>query len=112
MASQAQRAEDYSGITDRYIEQGATRADKLGNRGPIVFDQSGKLSQHILDAYWETGFYVFEGLVGSEEIKLLREEMAELLKRMHSMLYPQWELPQLVVKEWKSERNSPCCEEK
>ena len=81
MASQAQRAEDYSGIMDRYIEQGATRADKLGNRGPIVFDQSGKLSQHILDAYWETGFYVFEGLVGLEEIKLLREEMAELLDR-------------------------------
>ena len=81
MASQAQRAEDYSGIMDRYIEQGATRADKLGNRGPIAFDQSGKLSQHILDAYWETGFYVFEGLVGLEEIKLLREEMAELLDR-------------------------------
>ena len=81
MASQAQRAEDYAGIMDRYIEQGATRADKLGNRGPIVFDQSGKLSQHILDAYWETGFYVFEGLVGLEEIKLLREEMAELLDR-------------------------------
>ena len=81
MASQAQRAEDYSGIMDRYIQQGATRADKLGNRGPIVFDQSGKLSQHILDAYWETGFYVFEGLVGLEEIKLLREEMAELLDR-------------------------------
>ena len=81
MASQAQRAEDYSGIMDRYIEQGATRADKLGNRGPIVFDQSGKLSQHILDAYWQTGFYVFEGLVELQEIKLLREEMAELLDR-------------------------------
>ena len=77
MASQAQRAEDYSGIMDRYIEQGATRADKLGNRGPIAFDQSGKLSQHILDAYWETGFYVFEGLVGLEEIKLLRKELEQ-----------------------------------
>ena len=81
MTNQAQHAEDQSEIMDRYVEQGELRAAKLGNRGPITFDRSGKLSKHILDAYWETGFYVFEGLVEIEEIKLLRAEMADLLDR-------------------------------
>ncbi len=79
MANQTQYAEIQSDIMELYAEQGESRAAKLGNRGPIVFDRSGKLSKHILDAYWETGFYVFEGLVEIEEIKLLRAEMADLL---------------------------------
>ena len=81
MANQTQYVENQSYIMDLFVEQGESRAVKLGNRGPIAFDRSGNLSEHILDAYWETGFYVFEGLVEIEEIKLLRAEMADLLDR-------------------------------
>ena len=47
MTNQAQHAEDQSEIMDRYVEQGESRAAKLGNRGPIAFDRSGKLSKHL-----------------------------------------------------------------
>ena len=61
MTNQAQHAEDQSEIMDRYVEQGESRAAKLGNRGPIAFDRSGKLSKHILLIGKQV--YVFEGLV-------------------------------------------------
>ena len=50
IGGQLKYAQEHSEIMDLYIENGAARAGKLGNRGPIAFDQSGKLSKHILDA--------------------------------------------------------------
>ena len=81
MSEQAQRAEDHAETMESYVEQGTSRSYALGNRGPIAFDGRGKLASHILEAYWETGFYVFEGLVDAAEIELLRSEMNELLDR-------------------------------
>ena len=81
MSEQAQRAEDHAETMESYVEQGTSRSYALGNRGPIAFDSRGKLASHILEAYWETGFYVFEGLVDAAEIELLRSEMNELLDR-------------------------------
>ena len=43
-----------------YCEQAEQRALKLNNRGPVRFDADGNLAKDIMDAYWETGFYVFE----------------------------------------------------
>lgn len=54
-----------------YVEAGIDRAEKLGNRGPVKFGNDGKLTTDILDAFWRTGFYVFEGLVDKDEIALL-----------------------------------------
>ncbi|NKB98696.1 MAG: phytanoyl-CoA dioxygenase [Pseudomonadales bacterium] len=64
-----------------YVGAGTDRAHSLGNRGPIRFDANGKLAQDILDAYWEHGFYVFEGLVAENEISLLRHDYDYILDR-------------------------------
>ena len=53
-----------AGMTD-YIQAGTERALRLGNRGPVRFGRDGKLHSDILDAYWEHGFYVFEGVIES-----------------------------------------------
>ena len=46
-----------------YMRNGEKRALSLGNRGPVRFDESGKLHEDILEAYWRCGFYVFEGVL-------------------------------------------------
>ena len=45
-----------------YLRQGEKRAYALGNRGPIRFTEDGKIHSDILEAYWRTGFYVFENV--------------------------------------------------
>ena len=55
-------AEHYDELTE-YVERGSSAALALSNRGPIRYDQNGKLHPDILAAYWTHGFYVFEGLV-------------------------------------------------
>ena len=74
-------ASQYETSFGAYIDQGMQTAESLGNRGPIRFDAEGKLAPDILEAYWRTGFYVFEGLIDSDEIQLLRQEMESLLDR-------------------------------
>jgi hypothetical protein len=64
-----------------YIEAGLKRAYELGNRGPIVFGSDGKLDPAILDAYWETGFFVFENAIRPEELEELRRDVDDLLAR-------------------------------
>jgi hypothetical protein len=39
----------------------------------------GKLHRDILDAYWKLGFYVFEGVVGAEELAELRADIERML---------------------------------
>ena len=62
-----------------YIADGARRAYALGNRGPIRTGADGKLHRDILDAYWKLGFYVFEGVVGAEELAELRADIDRVL---------------------------------
>lgn len=65
-----------------YLTSGERRAFELGNRGPIEFDQSGRLSQDILDVYWRTGFYVFESAISSAEMHEIVAEYEALLERV------------------------------
>jgi hypothetical protein len=51
-----------------YCQEGEARAYALGNRGPIRFTEDGRLHPDILDAYRRCGFYVFEGVLGPEEL--------------------------------------------
>ena len=74
-------ASEYASAQTDYVNEGIKRAQALGNRGPARFDEGGKLHPEILDAYWRTGFYVFEGLVDQAEIELLRAELDDLLQR-------------------------------
>jgi hypothetical protein len=64
-----------------YSRAGEARARALGNRGPIRFDADGKLDAAILDSYWTHGFYVFEGVVGPEELGELRADVDAVLAR-------------------------------
>ncbi len=74
-------ATEYRKSLEPYVEAGIDRAASLGNRGPAEFGKDGRLTQDILDAYWRTGFYVFEGLVDRDEIELLQADMQSLLDR-------------------------------
>ena len=51
-----------------YLQAGEARALQLGNRGPLRFTAEGRIHPDILEAYWRCGFYVFEGVLGTEEL--------------------------------------------
>jgi hypothetical protein len=74
------RAEYEAGMAD-YLRDGERRAAEIGNRGPVRFDERGQLHPEILDAYWEHGFYVFEGVISQPEIDELRAGVNEMLER-------------------------------
>ena len=52
----------------RYRREGEERAMALGNRGPVRYDGDGRVHPDILAAYERCGFYVFEGVLGQEEL--------------------------------------------
>jgi hypothetical protein len=74
-------AEDHLRSMADYSRAGVARAMALGNRGPIRFTSDGKLDPAILDSYWTHGFYVFEGVVGPEELAELRADVDATLAR-------------------------------
>ena len=61
-----------------YLVAGQDAALALDNRGPIEFDASGKLAQHIQDAYSTYGFYVFAGVLTEEECEDIEADMVAL----------------------------------
>ena len=66
----------------QYNKAGKNKALNLGNRGPIKFNPDGSLAKQILDAYSEFGFYVFEDVISTAEIKDLENGVASILKRL------------------------------
>lgn len=68
----------------RYMEEGRERALKLGNRGPLRFDEKGHLTKEILDAYWEHSFYVFEGAISKEELLEVQREFEAVMENAPS----------------------------
>ena len=78
---QSIRSEDHARQMADYIQRGEKRAIALGNRGPIRLDENGDLHCDIVDAYWRTGFYVFEDVIGEEELAALRNEFDDVLSR-------------------------------
>ena len=64
-----------------YLEAGTARAYALGNRGPIRYAADGALAPDILDAYRQTGFYVFEGVLGAAELADIERDVDTLLER-------------------------------
>lgn len=65
----------------QYAREGMQRAQRFDNRGPVRVDASGKIHPDIVAAYWEHGFYVFEGVLGESELDELRQEVEEVLAR-------------------------------
>ncbi|MEM7188761.1 MAG: phytanoyl-CoA dioxygenase family protein [Pseudomonadota bacterium] len=68
-------AEEHAKGMAAYFEAGKQRALNLGNRGPIRLGPDGRLTDDILAAYRETGFYVFENAIGAEELAELRADV-------------------------------------
>ena len=66
----------------RYREEGNERALAMPNRGPLTFDADGNVSQDILDAYLEYGFYVLEGVLSSTELADLESDVADMMERL------------------------------
>ena len=64
-----------------YREQGEERALALENRGPILFTDDRGLDPAILEAYSRSGFYIFEGVLGADELRDIERDVAEMLAR-------------------------------
>ncbi len=79
--TEAPSAQQHAADLANYHEQGRQRADALGNRGPLRYDDDGRLHPDILSAYWEHGFYVFSGVVDADEIAELRADIDEMINR-------------------------------
>jgi hypothetical protein len=58
-----------------FLLAGHDRAMELDNRGPIAFDDNGKLESHILAAYHKYGFYVFTGVLKADELKDIEDDL-------------------------------------
>ena len=69
-------------VMDEYLEEGRRKAFALGNRGPIRFDDAGQVHPEILEAYSRCGFYVFEGVLGAEELADIERDIRHILDRV------------------------------
>ena len=81
----SQRRVDYGehqSAMDAYKSAGVERALNLGNRGPIRFNADGSLDRTILEAYAEHGFYLFEGVLGSEELADIEADVVNIVDRL------------------------------
>lgn len=64
-----------------YAREGEARAEAIGNRGPLRLDDHGRLDPDIVDAYHQHGYYVFQGVVGPDEVGALRAAVDATLDR-------------------------------
>ncbi len=65
----------------RYRTEGKQRALALGNRGPIRLDANGKPGSEFLEVYSRCGFYIFEGVLGIDELDDIEKDVAGMLAR-------------------------------
>ena len=65
-----------------YLREGEERAMSLGNRGPIRFDAGGALHPDILAAFSRCGFYVFEDVLGADELADIEADLHDILERL------------------------------
>ncbi|HZD26511.1 MAG TPA: phytanoyl-CoA dioxygenase family protein [Alphaproteobacteria bacterium] len=65
-----------------YLREGEARAYALGNRGPIRFNADGTLHDDILEAYWRCGFYIFEGVLGADELADIEADLHDIMARL------------------------------
>lgn len=65
-----------------YLREGEQRAYALGNRGPIRFNPDGALHADIIEAYWRCGFYIFEGVLGADELADIEADIEDIRERL------------------------------
>ena len=64
-----------------YLLRGQRDAIALPNRGPLRFDEKGVLEQAIRDAYSTYGFYIFENVIGAEELDDIERDLNAMRAR-------------------------------
>lgn len=74
-------AAEHAAAMRGYQNQGMQIAAEIGNRGPVRFGPDGKLHPEILAAYWQHGFYIFEGVIQPAEVEELRAGCMDMLER-------------------------------
>ena len=79
--SPAPTRDEYAASSTGYLRAGAERAMALDNRGPLRRDRNGKVHPDILDAYWKHGFYIFEDVIGADELDELRADADMMVGR-------------------------------
>ncbi len=87
--SHLQQAHEHSALAqwhddaalEAYMHEGTRQALELPNRGPVRYDNNGRLHPDILEAYWQYGFYVFENVVSQSELAELRADVDRVLER-------------------------------
>ena len=67
---------------EQYCADGRERAMTIGNRGPVRFVGESALHPDIVEAYWRTGFYVFEGVLDGDELTDLADDLDEIKRRL------------------------------
>ena len=72
----AARYGDEAAAMRSYLVAGERRALELDNRGPIRFDENGRLAEDIASAYSRCGFYVFENVLSDAELEDLKEDLS------------------------------------
>jgi hypothetical protein len=85
MSATATSTIDYGSVEaamQAYCHEGEQRAHTLGNRGPIRFTADGAIHPDILDAYWRCGFYIFEGVLGADELADIDADLKNILERL------------------------------
>lgn len=65
-----------------YLLAGHHYALDLDNRGPIKFDENGKLASHVVDAYNKYGFYVFTDVLKQDELEDIAQDLEQMKKRL------------------------------
>lgn len=65
-----------------YLRDGEERAFALGNRGPVRYTDEGQIHPEILEAYWRCGFYIFEGVIDSDELRDIEADLHDILDRL------------------------------
>ena len=89
---------DEADAMEAYLKAGEKKALELDNRGPIVFDEDGKLCSSIREAYSKYGFYVFENVIDDEELKDIEEDLKHL--KIIDVLKKVISNPNVCSKEW------------
>jgi len=65
-----------------YLREGEKRAHTLGNRGPVRYTENGQIHPDILEAYRRCGFYIFENVIGTEELKDIETDFHDIIDRL------------------------------
>ena len=73
---------DESAAMAAYLKAGEKKAYALGNRGPVRYDGGGRVHGDILEAYWRCGFYVFEDVLGPDELADIEADVKEIMDRL------------------------------